>query len=209
MEMSKEEFMMLHERLLDRLDRLEHKIESLSTIGGKQMLDNRDMRLLLKVCDRTLLRWRRSRNLRGFRISGKVYYMAADVHRFLLSVVERIKTISMKKNSKVIVLERNRFAMLVKVHRKSLLMLEVLTYICRIRNIDLVMTLEEVCHVLRMDAAVVEQYRHKGLLRSYEENGLRLYEAADLVRLKAALDMIDIYRRINKAAIIPSSSKSK
>ena len=114
----------------------------------------------------------------------------------------------MKKNSKVIVLERNRFAMLVKVHRKSLLMLEVLTYICRIRNIDLVMTLEEVCHVLRMDAAVVEQHRHKGLLRSYEENGLRLYEAADLVRLKAALDMIDIYRRINKAAIIPTSSKS-
>ena len=203
MEMSKEEFMMLHERLLDRLDRLEHKIESLTTIGGKQMLDNRDMRLLLKVCDRTLLRWRRSRNLRGFRISGKVYYMASDVHRFLQSEY------SMKKNSKVIVLERNRFAMLVKVHRKSLLMLEVLTYICRIRNIDLVMTLEEVCHVLRMDAAVVEQHRHKGLLRSYEENGLRLYEAADLVRLKAALDMIDIYRRINKAAIIPSSSKSK
>lgn len=49
MEMSKEEFMMLHERLLDRLDRLEHKIESLTTIGGKQMLDNREMRLLLKV----------------------------------------------------------------------------------------------------------------------------------------------------------------
>ena len=38
MEMSKEEFMMLHERLLDRLDRLEHKIESLTTIGGKQSL---------------------------------------------------------------------------------------------------------------------------------------------------------------------------
>jgi len=115
----------------------------------------------------------------------------------------------MRKNSKVIVLERNRFAMLVKIHRKSLLMLEVLTYICRIRNIDLVMTLEEVCQVLNLDAALVEQYRQKGLLRSYEENGLRLYEAADLVRLKAALEMIDIYRRINKAAIIPSSLKSK
>lgn len=115
----------------------------------------------------------------------------------------------MRKNSKVIVLERNRFAMLVKIHRKSLLMLEVLTYICRIRNIDLVMTLEEVCQVLNLDAALVEQYRQKGLLRSYEENGLRLYEAADLVRLKAALDMIDIYRRINKVAIIPSSLKSK
>ena len=79
MEMSKEEFMMLHERLLDRLDRLEHKIESLSTIGSKQMLDNRDMRLLLKVCDRTLLRWRRSRNLRGFRISE--YYRKEEQNR--------------------------------------------------------------------------------------------------------------------------------
>ena len=95
MEMSKEEFMMLHERLLDRL---EHKIESLSTIGGKQMLDNRDMRLLLKVCDRTLLRWRRSRNLRGFRISGKVYYMAADVHRFLLSEYYRKEEQNRRKN---------------------------------------------------------------------------------------------------------------
>lgn len=125
------------------------------------------------------------------------------------TAIEIIKTIPMRKNSKVIVLERNRFAMLVKIHRKSLLMLEVLTYICRIRNIDLVMTLEEVCQVLNLDAALVEQYRQKGLLRSYEENGLRLYEAADLVRLKAALEMIDIYRRINKAAIIPSSLKSK
>lgn len=85
MEITREEFMMLYERLLDRLDALERRIDSLATIGGKQMLDNRDMRLLLKVCDRTLLRWRRSRNLRGFRISGKVYYMAADVHQFLRS----------------------------------------------------------------------------------------------------------------------------
>ena len=97
MEMSKEEFMMLHERLLDRLDRLEHKIESLTTIGGKQMLD---MRLLLKVCDRTLLRWRRSRNLRGFRISGKVYYMASDVHRFLQSEYYRKEERNRNRNNK-------------------------------------------------------------------------------------------------------------
>ena len=97
MEMSKEEFMMLHERLLDRLDRLEHKIESLATIGGKQMLDKR---LLLKVCDRTLLRWRRSRNLTGFRVSGKVYYMASDVHRFLQSEYYRKEERNRNRNNK-------------------------------------------------------------------------------------------------------------
>lgn len=85
MEITKQEFLLLFDRILDRFDQLEHRIESLTMIGGKQMLDNRDMRLLLKVCDRTLLRWRRSRNLVSFRISGKVYYMASDVHRFLRS----------------------------------------------------------------------------------------------------------------------------
>ena len=115
----------------------------------------------------------------------------------------------MKKNSKVIVIERNRFAMLVKMHRKSLLIVDVLTYICRVRDVSLVMTLEEVCQVLRLDAETIEQHRRKGLLRSYEEEGLRLYEVSDLVRLKAALDMVDVYRRINKAAISPSSVKSK
>lgn len=113
----------------------------------------------------------------------------------------------MKKNSKVIVLERNRFAMLVKMHRKSLLMIKVLTYICHVRDVSLVMTLEEVCQVLDLDAALVERQRTKGLLRCIEENGMRLYEVSDLVRLKAALDMVDVYRRINEAAVSPSPRK--
>ena len=49
----------------------------------------------------------------------------------------------MKKNSKVIVLERNQFAMLVKTHRKSLLIINVLTYICQAKKVRLIMTLEE------------------------------------------------------------------
>lgn len=85
MKTTQEEMLMLRDQLFDRLDSLERKIDALSTIGGKQMLDNRDMRLLLKVCDRTLLRWRNSHNLPSFKISGKVYYMASDVHRFLRS----------------------------------------------------------------------------------------------------------------------------
>lgn len=115
----------------------------------------------------------------------------------------------MKKNSKVIVLERNRFAMLVKMHRKSLLMVKMLTYICRVRDVSLVMTLEEVCQVLNLDVGLLEEYRQKGILRCIDEDDLRLYEVSDLVRLKAALDMVDIYRRINEASVFPSSLKSK
>ncbi len=111
----------------------------------------------------------------------------------------------MKKNSKVIVLERNSFALLVKTHRKSLLMLNVLTYICRVRKVRLVMTLEEVCQVMKLNAAEVERQRQKGLLRYSEDEGICLYEISDLIRLKNAIDMIGVYRLINDASVSPIS----
>lgn len=113
----------------------------------------------------------------------------------------------MKKNSKVIILERNRFAMLVKMHRKSLLIIDVLTYICRVRNVNLVMTIEEACQVLRLDPELVKKQRSDGMLRYIDEEGIHLYEIADLVRLKNAQEMIAIYRRINAASVSVSSRK--
>lgn len=62
---------------------LETELEALSNFNGKQMLDSRDMRLQLKVCDRTLIRWRNSGKLPYFKLSGKIYFWASDVYRFL------------------------------------------------------------------------------------------------------------------------------
>ena len=61
------------ERQNKLIARLEMELEALSNFNGKQMLDSRDMRLQLKVCDRTLIRWRMSGKLPSFKISGKVY----------------------------------------------------------------------------------------------------------------------------------------
>ena len=54
--------------------KLETALEAVTSFNGKQMLDSRDMRLMLKVCDRTLIRWRNS---------GKIYFWASDVYKFL------------------------------------------------------------------------------------------------------------------------------
>ena len=37
------------------ISKLETALEAVTSFNGKQMLDSRDMRLMLKVCDRTLL----------------------------------------------------------------------------------------------------------------------------------------------------------
>ena len=63
--------------------KLETAVEALTSFNGKQMLDSRDMRLMLKVCDRTLIRWRNSGKLPYFKLSGKIYFWASDVYKFL------------------------------------------------------------------------------------------------------------------------------
>ena len=40
--------------------KLETALEAVTSFNGKQMLDSRDMRLMLKVCDGKLIRWRTS-----------------------------------------------------------------------------------------------------------------------------------------------------
>ena len=69
------------ERQNKLIARLEMELEALSNFNGKQMLDSRDMRLQLKVCDRTLIRWRMSGKLPSFKISGTA--PPAAIHAFL------------------------------------------------------------------------------------------------------------------------------
>ena len=51
--------------------KLETALEAVTSFNGKQMLDSRDMRLMLKVCDRTLIRWRNSGKLPFFKLVYK------------------------------------------------------------------------------------------------------------------------------------------
>ena len=48
----------------------------------------------------------------------------------------------MENQAKVIVIERNKFASLVKSHRKCLQMLNILTYIDTVKEVSLTLTLQ-------------------------------------------------------------------
>ena len=50
----------------------------------------------------------------------------------------------MENQSKVIMIERNKFASLVKAHRKCLQMLSILAYACATKEVQLTFTLEEI-----------------------------------------------------------------
>ena len=62
----------------------------------------------------------------------------------------------MENQSKVIVIERNKFAALVKSHRKCLQMLNILTYIYTVKEVSLTLTLQEICEVLHMTPEELE-----------------------------------------------------
>ena len=95
----------------------------------------------------------------------------------------------MENQSKVIVIERNKFAALVKSHRKCLQMLNILTYIYTVKEVSLTLTLQEICEVLHMTPEEVEIQRQKGMT---------VYEITDLLRLENMLEMGSVYRKIDK-----------
>ena len=75
------------ERIMDRIEMLNRKIEKLNNsknqLNGDTLLDNQDLCLLLKVSKRTLQRYRSSGVLPYKRIRQKTYYLESDVHKFI------------------------------------------------------------------------------------------------------------------------------
>ena len=75
------------ERVLERIEMLDRKIQKLSNkksqLNGETLLDNQDLCLLLKVSNRSLQRYRSSGILPYRRIQQKIYYLESDVHKFI------------------------------------------------------------------------------------------------------------------------------
>ena len=101
----------------------------------------------------------------------------------------------MENQSKVIMIERNKFASLVKAHRKCL---------------QMTFTLEEICELLQISREEVERQRQKGYIRFVHRNGMTVYEITDILRLKNMLEMGGVYRKIDeKAFILEVAEKEK
>jgi hypothetical protein len=82
-----EEIKVLVDRVMDRLDVLERKIDRLTKrqncLNGDELLDTQDLCLLLKASKRTLQRYRRNGVLPFHCFEGKVYYKLSDIHEFI------------------------------------------------------------------------------------------------------------------------------
>ena len=88
MNIDRENFEAWMERMLDRFDILDKKIERLTTqrncLDGEQLLDNQDLMFLLKVSTRTLQRYRAKGILPYIKLDdGRCYYKASDVHKLI------------------------------------------------------------------------------------------------------------------------------
>jgi len=92
MNIDKMEFRAYMDRLFDRFDMLDDKIERLqrkkNCIEGEELLDNQDVLLTLKISDRTLQRFRETNQLPYYKLHGKIYYKLSDVNRFIREIFE-------------------------------------------------------------------------------------------------------------------------
>ena len=87
MYIDKDDFTAWMERIMDRFDMQDKKMDKVikgrNCLDGEELLDNQDLCLLFKVSIKTLQRYRAIGALPYFTISGKVYYKASDVREFI------------------------------------------------------------------------------------------------------------------------------
>lgn len=87
MNLDRREFFAWMDRIQDRFDLLDEKLECLqrqkNVVEGEQLLDNQDVLTILKVSQRTLQRYRSSGKLPYYSIGGKIYYRLSDINHFI------------------------------------------------------------------------------------------------------------------------------
>jgi hypothetical protein len=87
MEINKENFETIIEKVFDRLEIVDKKIERLlnqdACLKGDELLDNQDLIGMLKVSHRTLQRYRSQGKLPYCNLSGKSFYRLTDVTKFI------------------------------------------------------------------------------------------------------------------------------
>ncbi len=88
MSIDRETFIAWMERIMDRFEITDKKIDRLTTqrncLDGEQLLDNQDLMFLLKVSPRTLQRYRTKGILPYIKLDdGRCYYKATDVHKLI------------------------------------------------------------------------------------------------------------------------------
>jgi hypothetical protein len=92
---SKEDFEVWMQRIMERFDRLEGKMgkseKKRQTIDGETLLDNQDLCFMLNCSKRTLQRFRVSGQLPCRRISQKTYYLESDVFKFIREYLKQPK----------------------------------------------------------------------------------------------------------------------
>lgn len=87
MNIDRTEFIAWMERIMDRFDILGEHIDyaqkKRNSLDGEELLDNQDLLQMLKISNRSLQRYRTTRKLPYYTISGKIYYKLSDVHQFI------------------------------------------------------------------------------------------------------------------------------
>ena len=70
--------------ILEQLQKIAKKLpDGNNPASSLGIMDNADMLGVLKITNRTAIRWRQEKKLPFFRIGGKVYYRIADIEKMI------------------------------------------------------------------------------------------------------------------------------
>lgn len=106
---------------------------------------------------------------------------------------------------KMVIVERCKFAQLLRSYKKSLYLNRVLEHICRQYRSYVTLTADEVCELIELDRDTVIRKTLHGRLRADTVNGVRYYDIMDLINLKDSIESQYIFRQTMDCAVPDTS----
>lgn len=77
----------LFTQIMMRFDKIDNTLDRMTRtkdgLDGDSLLDNYDMCMLLNIDKRTLARYRQRKLVSYYKIKGKVYYKASEIHEWM------------------------------------------------------------------------------------------------------------------------------
>lgn len=107
----------------------------------------------------------------------------------------------------MIIIERSKFAQIMRNYKKALHISAVLEHICRERKSAITMTASEICELLHLDYAEVKKHTDRGRIRYDTIKGIRYYDVMDLINLKDWFDSQTIFRQTMDQAVPDTAIK--
>lgn len=107
----------------------------------------------------------------------------------------------MQKEKEFHLINRETLADIFKRNYRLSYMVLLLEYVCSLKKVEITLSAEEVCEVMRIKPEMLEEYRNKNWIKSWKSGKFIFYKAYDIVILAERINRRKVLHKLSKIPV--------